>query len=338
MRVLSVTHPVFALHDNGVGHPERPDRLEAALAGVAAAPVEAIRLSAPEIDRALLHLVHEPGYVDHIEAFCLAGGGSLDPDTKAVEASWDAALRSAGAGPAAVEALRAGEADTAFLTVRPPGHHARPATAMGFCLFNNIAVTARMLTQRGERVAIVDWDVHHGNGTEEMLAGDGDVFYVSLHQYPFYPGTGWLVDMTQGEAGATTMDFPVPAGTAGDAYRLAFDDVIVPVLRRFAPDWVLVSAGYDAHAMDPLAELRLLPSDYAAMTIAIRRLVDPSRTIFFLEGGYDLDAIRASVAATLTACAGEPVSDEEVRWNSPTEAFAVVEAVAEQSAAVWQDT
>ena len=187
MRVLSVTHPVFELHTTGRNHPERPARLEAALRGVEDAPVEVVDMLAPEVDMDLLELVHSRDYVEQIRAFCAAGGGALDPDTRAVEASWEAALRSAGSGPAAVRALEGEEADTAFLTVRPPGHHALIDTAMGFCLFNNIGVTARMLTERGDRVAVVDWDVHHGNGSEEMFAPHRDILYISFHQYPFYP-------------------------------------------------------------------------------------------------------------------------------------------------------
>ncbi len=335
MRFLSVTHPVFELHTTGRNHPERPARLAAALRGVEDAPGEIVRLDAPEVDRSLLELVHTPGYVDQIQEFCLAGGGALDPDTRAVEASWEAAVRSAGAGVAAVEALEQGLADTAFLTVRPPGHHALEATAMGFCLFNNIAVTARMLTERGDRVAIVDWDVHHGNGSEEMFAAHNDILYLSFHQYPFYPGTGWLSDMGTGPTAGTTINLPLPAGTAGDLYREAFPTLVTPVLRAFAPDWVLVSAGYDAFAGDPLTELMLLPSDYSFMAGSLLEVVPASRTVFFLEGGYDLDGIKTSVSATLSGSAGIPVPDESLRYESPDAAFQVLEEVGKSAGAIW---
>ena len=335
MRILSVTHPVFEEHTTGRNHPERPARLQAALRGVEDAPGGVISLEAPEVDRSLLELVHRPSYIDEIREFCAAGGGALDPDTRAVAASWEAAMRSAGAGPAAIQALERGDADTAFLTVRPPGHHALAATAMGFCLFNNIAVAARMLTERGDRVAIIDWDVHHGNGSEEMFAPHDDILYLSFHQFPFYPGTGWLAEMGTGPTAGTTINLPLPAGTAGDLYRQAFPELVMPVLRAFDPDWILVSAGYDAYAGDPLAELMLLPSDYAFMAVALGDVVPSERTVFFLEGGYDLDGIRTSVAATLAGCSGVVVADESLRYESPSAAFKILERVAESAATIW---
>lgn len=333
MRVLLAAHPVFKLHDAGYGHPERPARLDAALAGVREAPVEVIEEEPPEADRALLELVHSPRYVDRIERLCARGGGQLDADTSAVKASWEAARRAAGAGPLAVRRLEEGSADAAFLAVRPPGHHARRETAMGFCLFNSIAVTAAMLAERGERVAIVDWDVHHGNATEEMFWSRDDILYISLHQYPYYPGTGGLVDMT---ARPTTMDLPLPAGAAGDLYREAFSGLVAPVTAGFGPDWLLVSAGYDAHASDPLAGLRLLASDYAFMASSLAGAAPPGRTVFFLEGGYDLEGIRSSVSATLAGAAGIAVPDEEQRYRSPETAFRILDAAAGEAGKVWE--
>ena len=178
----------------------------------------------------------------------------------------DGALLAAGAGLAAVDALERGEGTAAFCAVRPPGHHAEPDRAMGFCLLNNVAVTAAALRDRGQRVLIVDWDAHHGNGTQDMFWADPDVMYVSLHEWPLYPGTGRLDDVGVGPGAGTTVNFPLPAGATGDVYLAALDDVVAPLVERFAPDWVLVSAGFDAHRADPLTGLGLPSGDFADLT------------------------------------------------------------------------
>ena len=243
--LLVATDTRFEEHDAGRGHPERPDRVRAVLDGLdAGAPRDARRRLDPRrATRDELERVHTVDYLDHLERFCMEGGGRLDADTGASAASWEAALLAAGSGLEAVDALERGDGDSAFCAVRPPGHHAVAARAMGFCLLNNVAVTAAALRDRGERVLVVDWDAHHGNGTQDIFYGDGSVMYVSMHEWPLYPGTGRLTDAGTGAGAGATVNFPLPAGATGDVYLDAIDTVVEPLAERFAPTWVLVSAG-----------------------------------------------------------------------------------------------
>jgi acetoin utilization deacetylase AcuC-like enzyme len=306
VRVLLLTHGSALEHPTPSGHPERAQRIPAVIAGVWASGHDVVQAEAPEAERSDLLLIHDPDYVDDIEAFCAGGRGALDPDTFAGPESWQAALRAAGAGSAAIAALRSGHADTAFVAMRPPGHHAERARAMGFCLFNNVAVTAARLLDDGQRVAIVDWDVHHGNGTQNTFYAEPGVLYVSLHESPQYPGTGHLHEIGAGEGRGTTVNFPMPTSSTGADYGEAFRKVVMPVLTGFAPDWVLVSAGYDAHRADPLAGIRLEVADFAAMAASVAAVAGHGRTVFILEGGYDLEALRGSVAATIVGAFGSP--------------------------------
>ncbi len=299
MRVTLVSHASSMQHHTGVNHPERPARVPAVIDGVRNSGYEILDAAPEEASETTLTLVHDPAYVRAIERFCATGGGALDPDTFAGPGSWEAALRSAASGPTAVSSLRAGQADLAFIAMRPPGHHAMPARAMGFCLFNNIAITARQLADEGHRVAIVDWDVHHGNSTQDVFYEDPRVLYISMHEFPAYPGTGWVHESGVGAGEGYTINVPWPTATAGDAYRWGFEALVVPVLGQYAPDWLLVSAGYDAHVADPLAGIRLVADDYQYMAGAIANTVSPGRTIVFLEGGYDLRALTESTTATL---------------------------------------
>jgi acetoin utilization deacetylase AcuC-like enzyme len=319
MATLLYTDPRFVDHDTSPGHPERPARMRAVGSGVEACQVaDALVRRAPRpatVDE--LALVHDRGYLDALERFCASGGGNLDPDTVAAAASWEVARLAAGAGLDAVEQLRAGSADSAFLAVRPPGHHATPTRAMGFCLLNNVAVAAASLADAGERVLIVDIDAHHGNGTQDAFWDDPRVAYVSVHEHPMYPGTGMVRESGGPNAPGTTVNVPVPAGTAGDVYRRVVDEVVVPVAERFAPTWLLLSTGFDAHRNDPLTDLGLSSGDYWDLTDRLLRLVPAGRRLVFLEGGYDLDAVTLSTAATLAAMAGLDHRPEPVTTGEP---------------------
>ena len=308
MRLLHFTHDLFEEHSNGHGHPERPERLGAVAAGVnSAAGIEVIPADPSPVAMSDLERVHSPVYINAIEAFCKSGGGRLDPDTGAVPNSWGAALRAAGAGMDAIERLEAGEADAAFLTVRPPGHHAVAARAMGFCLFNNVAVAAAALIAEGSRVTIVDWDVHHGNGTQDIFWEDPSVFFLSLHQAPHWPGTGSAAEEGGGPGLGHTLNIPLPAGTARAEYRTRFTDALGVACRRFSPDFVLVSAGFDALAGDPLGGFTLEPEDFHALVGSVLRGTWEScrgRVVALLEGGYDPRRTGLAAAAVLRGLAG----------------------------------
>ena len=326
MPKLIVAGPFAAPDHVLAGHPERPSRVTAAIAGV-----DDLELDTDRIDLetrlasfAELAAVHDDAYLRELEAFCHAGGGKLDPDTYASSVSWDAAREAAGAGLAAVDALANGRGDLAFVVARPPGHHALADRAMGFCLVNNVAVSAAALAAAGERVMIIDWDVHHGNGTQALFWNDDRVCYVSTHQDHFYPGTGALDETGGPNAPGLTVNIPLPAGATGDVIARALDDVVAPVVTRFAPTWILVSAGFDAHRDDPLADLGLTSGDFAHLASIVQGFAPATgRLAFFLEGGYELDAVRKSVAATAGALMG--VNDG---FERPTSGGPGAEAVA----------
>lgn len=334
MSLLLVTHELSLQHRTPPGHPERTERIVAAVDGLRSVSVPVVDVEAPAVERSLLEVVHDPGYIDEVHAFCVAGGGAFDEDTYAVPASWDAALHAAGAGPAAVDGLRKGEAGTAFVAVRPPGHHAERHQAMGFCLFNNVAITAAYLRARGERVAVVDWDVHHGNGTQHSFYADPDILYLSLHEFPFYPGTGWVTEVGSAAGAGTSVNIPLPSGTAEPSYMAAFGRMVLPIVKQFDPDWVLISAGYDAHKSDPLGGLRLEDASYGVMAGHLASLVPANRTVAFLEGGYDLDALTEGTRATVEGAlsGGTPVLPTEIVGS----AARVVDLAVEAASTHWE--
>ena len=306
---LYVSHPSSHLHDTGP-HPENAGRLVAIEAAMAERDWLGLeRAQAPAANRESLERVHDPAHIDAIERFTGEGGGMIDHDTVASGASFEAALHSAGGAVWAAERLLAGEADFAFCGLRPPGHHAESARAMGFCLFNNVAVAASHAVAecQAERVLVLDWDVHHGNGTEEIFADSDEVLYVSIHQSPLYPGTGDADFTGVGAGEGYTVNLPVPPGSGPDDFLALVQHVVVPLAREFRPGLLAISAGYDAHRADPLASCLLDEAAYADMSASMRELGAElgAPVLVCLEGGYDPPALAASVVATIEALDGE---------------------------------
>ena len=297
------------------GHPERPERIAALEAELGAHGWFGWeRAQAPAATREQLERVHPPEHVDFVEALSARGGGAIDMDTSAVAGTYGAACRAAGGAVAVVDAL-AGGAPAAFSATRPPGHHAEAARAMGFCFFNSVAVAARH-AQRAHgvpRVLIFDWDVHHGNGTNDIFHADPDVLFVSIHESPLYPGTGPASDRGSGDGLGLTVNLPVPAGSGDAAYTSLVEHVVVPLAREHEPGLILVSAGFDAHWADPLAGCTMTEAGYATMTGTLKRLAAELEAPLglVLEGGYAVDALSGSVAALLPVlgATGPPAGD-----------------------------
>jgi acetoin utilization deacetylase AcuC-like enzyme len=303
-------------HDTGSRHPETADRLRAirrALAKRHGVAYEEGSLA----DRGAIETVHDADYVDEVESFCAAGGGTWDADTVAVEATWDAARASAGLAAWAVDAALDGAdgRDTPFSTGRPPGHHAETDEAMGFCFFNNVAVAVQRAIDRGavESAAVFDWDVHHGNGTQEIFYDRPDVLYASVHERGLFPGTGEVLETGGPEARNTVLNVPLSGGSGDAEYAAVVDDLLAPSLSRFDPDLLVVSAGFDAHKHDPISRMRVTTEGYGHLTKRVREVAADldAPLAFVLEGGYGLDALADSVGMVHEVFDGrEPVEPE----------------------------
>ena len=325
MTTLVGTHDKLKDHIAGLGHPESPSRLDAVMLGMRESTVfEQIKVFAP---RAILPSefegVHQAEYVNFVQRFS-AHGGQIDADTGVSSGSFDAAIIAAGSGLDAIDRLREGQGEAAFLAVRPPGHHASFSQAMGFCLFNNVAIAANALAKAGEKVFIFDFDAHHGNGTQNLFYECPDVLYASIHQRNLFPGTGYANEVGSGHGFGTTINIPIPQGSTISTYWQAIEQIVEPILDEFKPAWVIASAGFDAHKHDPLASLSLTSDDFAQLISWLFRTVPTGRRLAFLEGGYDLEALRMCSAAVIAAIEGE-----HLKLEPPSSGPALVSVVSD---------
>jgi len=304
-------------HQTGYRHPESPDRLRAVRRGLSHEHgVEYVAADPATVDD--VTAVHDDNYIEAVRQFCAEGGGDWDSDTVAVEATWDAALAAAGQATWAATRALAGDdgRDTPFALGRPPGHHAIPTDAMGFCFVNNAAVAARHVIDEGsaDRVAIFDWDVHHGNGTQDIFYFDDDVFYASIHEQGLYPGSGDIEETGSEDGKLTTLNVPFPSGSGDAEYVTAIENLIGPAFEAFDPDLILISAGFDAHRHDPISRMRVSTEGYGLMTDRFRTVAENADAglAFVLEGGYGLDTLSESVTMVHEVFDGrEPVEPDE---------------------------
>ena len=306
MTTAIVHHPIFREHDTGPGHPETPSRYQVvmdALRGDGALWSSLVEVQAREAARGDIQAAHSPQLYKHVERVVSEGIGYLDADTTVSLRSFDAARRAAGAPCQAIDLIMKGDVSNAFVPVRPPGHHATEERAMGFCLFNNVAVAARYAQQHYpeiERVAILDWDVHHGNGTQGIFYADPSVYFFSSHQYPWYPGTGTRGEKGTGRGLGYTMNLPLRAATPAMEHKRAFEAALDDMSSSFSPDLIIISAGFDSHRGDPLGQLMLTDEDFVDMTRAVKQWAASScqgRLVSCLEGGYNLETLGETVRA-----------------------------------------
>lgn len=312
MKAGLVYAPIYLEHDTG-DHVENFQRLVAVMSCLEKTGTKeklACLLPRPASVEEL-EMVHTPGYISQIQSKASEGGGWLDADTVMCPKSYEVALYAAGGVLTAVEAVMKGEVDSAFALVRPPGHHATRSRAMGFCIFNNVAIAAKFALANFNlsRILIADFDVHHGNGTQEAFYADPKVLYFSTHQYPFYPGTGWIDEIGTGEGRGLTVNFPMAAGWGDEEYLRAFNEVLAPVARRFLPQLILVSAGFDPHWADSIAMMNVSITGFAQMVTVLKELADElcqGHLIFALEGGYNTQVAASSVKATFDVLLDNP--------------------------------
>ncbi|HUF04232.1 MAG TPA: histone deacetylase [Aridibacter sp.] len=314
MKTAIVHNDIYLKHDTGFGHPETPERYRRvmeALKGNEKLWSSCEIIEAREVSKGIIQAAHSEEHYKLVKNAFANGYEALDHDTMISMHTFDAAVYAAGGVCAAIDAVMEGKADNAFVAVRPPGHHATAENAMGFCLFNNVAVGARYAQNRYkeiERIAIIDWDVHHGNGTQGIFFDDPSVFFFSMHQYPWYPGTGSRGETGYGRGRGYTMNLPVKGGTEADIQRSLFDNAISDIAGDFKPDLIIISAGFDAHLTDPLGLLRLEDPDFRAMTKVVKDWaadVCEDRVVSALEGGYNLETLGGTVAEHVRSLASE---------------------------------